>query len=122
MTQSTAAAYLRSKEWSLGNGQCPECGGVHQGWFPHPNFLTADKIGHKPDCQLAESLRSLGESPLMLGQFKSEIEYEGYFRDDGLYDIRPITPEQRAERKQSIEKISRELMSRIFKSATLPIA
>lgn len=72
----SAASYLRGTEWSMGNGQCPECHGVPASWHGHPRFLTANTIGHKADCPLAAALRDVGETPLMLGDFKSDIEYE----------------------------------------------
>ena len=69
--------FLRAKEWSMGNGQCPECCGAHQGWLGHPLHLDASGIGHKADCPLAASLRELGASPVvMVGEFKSDKVYE----------------------------------------------
>jgi hypothetical protein len=64
---NSAPAYLRRIEWSLGNGQCPECYGVPEDWLGHPCYPTRDTLGHKPGCQLAEALRDVGEAPLTMG-------------------------------------------------------
>lgn len=57
-----AIKYLRNREWSMGNGQCPECHGSEPGkWAPHPCVKTKDEEGHQPKCSLAESLEELGE-------------------------------------------------------------
>lgn len=71
-----AVEYLRSVEWSMGNGQCPACRGVHPGWFGHPLYLTPGKIGHKLDCEIAAALLGSGETALRLGDFKSDKAYE----------------------------------------------
>jgi len=59
-------AGLLRLEWSMGNGQCPECCGVHQGWLGHPCHPTQDTIGHEAECPLADAIRQLGGSPLMM--------------------------------------------------------
>ncbi len=68
--------YLRDKEWSAGNGQCPECWGVPESWFGHPCHLDAESIGHKHGCSLASALKSRGDIALMQGDFKSDVEHE----------------------------------------------
>jgi hypothetical protein len=75
--------YLKDKEWSMGNGQCPECCGVPESWHGHPGNLTPETIGHNPDCVMAQMLRDLGETPLMKGDF-SGPDYETYWTDDGF--------------------------------------
>ena len=80
---SSALDYLLSKEWSMGNGQCPECGGVPESWFPHPCHTTADTLGHKEDCCLAAGIKELGGSPLYLGESKLEGEYVFAFPLEG---------------------------------------
>ena len=62
----------------MGKKQCPECCGVDNSWHGHPLHLTTKKIGHEPGCALAASLKELGEQPLMMGDFESDIEYECY--------------------------------------------
>ncbi len=72
---SSAAAlnYLRGKlEWSMGNGQCPECYGVHGGWLGHPFHPTPSSIGHEPDCQLARAICSLGGEVVYRGEYVPE--------------------------------------------------
>jgi len=56
-------AFLRKKEWSMGNGQCNECCGNEPGkWAPHPCVPTKEHEGHYPPCPLAEALKELEES------------------------------------------------------------
>lgn len=70
MNKSTE--YLKKHEWSMGNGQCPECCGVPASWHGHPCHMTAETIGHEADCSLAAALRDAGETPLMKGSASSE--------------------------------------------------
>ncbi len=54
-----AIKYLRKKEWSMGNGQCPECCACHSG---NPGWVRdCDHLGHNRSCKLAKSLVALGE-------------------------------------------------------------
>ena len=63
-----AVRWLLNLEWSMGNGQCPECCGLHAGWladyFPGigPRYTKKD-IGHKRGCGLAAALVALGRTP-----------------------------------------------------------
>jgi hypothetical protein len=84
-----AIKYLQNKEWSMGNGQCPECGGVPESWHGHPCHMTAESIGHKHDCYLAGALLELGVKPLMRGKYKSEVVYEIYTTEEGFLSTRP---------------------------------
>jgi hypothetical protein len=60
----TADEWLTKQEWSMGNGQCPECHGARPGyWYPHPCFTSADQEGHKQGCGLAEVMKQLGRTP-----------------------------------------------------------
>ncbi len=53
----TATEYLRNREWSLGNGQCPDCCGLD----PKPGLWDGrGTVGHTPKCKLANTLRELG--------------------------------------------------------------
>jgi hypothetical protein len=83
-----AAKYLRNREWSMGNGQCPECCGVPEGWYGHPLYMAPNSIGHKSECVLAAALRELGETPLMQGDFTSDVEYEEFTSENGTYGTR----------------------------------
>lgn len=85
---SPALNYLLQKEWSTGNGQCPECLGVHEGWHGHPIYLTADKIGHKKGCPLATAIASLGGDALVEGAYKDERVYEIYWTEAGFLSTR----------------------------------
>lgn len=80
--------FLTSKEWSMGNGQCPECCGVHAGWHGHPLYLTTENIGHKTKCPLAESIKELGGTALMQGEMRSDKQYETFFTPAGLLSTR----------------------------------
>lgn len=84
----TAVEYLRKREWSMGNGQCPDCCGVPQDWHGHPCHLTAETIGHAPNCPLADALRHAGETPLMKGDYKSDVVYENFWDEKGFADTR----------------------------------
>ena len=87
----SAIKYLKEKEWSMGNGQCPECCGAPEKWFGHPCYMTPDTIGHEKDCELAASLKDLGETPLMKGGFCSETAWEPYITDGGIFSTRHKT-------------------------------
>ena len=58
----SAAKWLRRKEWSMGNGQCPECCGMGEmiaaNWKFHG--MPAE-YGHKDGCEFAKALEELGE-------------------------------------------------------------
>lgn len=56
--------YLKKREWSMGNGQCPDCCGVHKGWLGHPLYLDGTEIGHEPKCSLAVAIADAGGKPL----------------------------------------------------------
>jgi len=55
MNTNIAIKFLRSKEWTMGNGQCHECYGhkPRNGWW-------TDTVGHAPTCKLAKSIETLG--------------------------------------------------------------
>lgn len=58
MSTSAAEAYLRKKEWSMGNGQCPECCATGPAWLLLGGW--GNEIGHKRNCDLAQGLEDLG--------------------------------------------------------------
>jgi hypothetical protein len=96
--------FLKKREWSMGNGQCPECCGVPESWHGNPCYLTTENIGHELNCKLAESLKELGETPLIKGDFVSEIEYESYITDNGFFSTRKKTAEGCHKYKKFIDK------------------
>ena len=56
-----ARVYLQRIEYSMGNGQCHECGGSKPGeWAPHPWVPTKADEGHRKDCLIALALIELG--------------------------------------------------------------
>ncbi len=69
---TTAIKYLRGKEWSMGNGQCPECYGLSS---KLRSYYPSRLAGHHPQCLLAVALEELGDKPL----FKSDPEKEKYY-------------------------------------------
>lgn len=75
-TDVTAVEYLKRREWSMGNGQCPECSGCHAGWYGHPLNVTPDTIGHQRGCILASALQSEGADVLWVGEFEPTAEQE----------------------------------------------
>jgi hypothetical protein len=101
---NSATKYLLAREWSMGNGQCPDCCGVPPSWHGHPLYLKTEKIGHQKGCKLAAALTSAGESPLMQGEFVSDVEYEDHITDDGFFTTRLKTaegcPKYRAHMKE----------------------
>ncbi len=78
-----AVDYLLEREWSMGNGQCPECCGVPPSWHGHPLHLTANTIGHEYGCKIAAALMECGEKPLMKGEFTGP-DYEVYWTSKGF--------------------------------------
>lgn len=118
---SKAIDYLRSKEWSMGNGQCPECHGTHEGWFPHPCYMTPDTIGHKTDCPLANAIKDGGGRVLFIGDFKSDKKYRTGWSECGAYIIKdadePLNDVE-IEHKKKIDGIfedaQRNLVARIL--------
>lgn len=82
---------MKKLEWSMGNGQCPECCGVPASWHGQPGHMTTDTIGHEAECPLAAALRDAGETPLMKGDFTSNVEFEHYISESGFFGTRPKT-------------------------------
>lgn len=68
--------YLLKREWSMGNGQCPDCYGVPESWHGHPLHKEANTIGHTDKCALAAAIADAGGKPLYIGDFKTEVEWE----------------------------------------------
>ena len=100
-----ATRYLRKREWSMGNGQCPDCCGVPESWHGHPCHMTAETIGHEAGCSLSKALRAMGERPLMKGKFKSDAQFEEYISDEGFYGTRPKTAEGCSRYRAGVEKM-----------------
>lgn len=103
--------YLKKMEWSMGNGQCPECCGVPASWHGHPCHMTTENIGHEADCSLAAALRDAGEAPLMKGDFTSNMEFEHYITESGFFGTRPKTEEGCPRYRAYAEKIQRDFDS-----------
>jgi len=57
-----AIEYLRSIEWSLGHGQCPECLGRSSSF----NKIKKSEAGHQPECKLALAICDLSKSEQVL--------------------------------------------------------
>ena len=87
-----ALKFLRDKEWSMGNGQCPTCYGVPESWFGHPLHMKPETIGHKDGCERAEAIKELGGEVVMQGDFKSDVEWESFISDSGMYGTRKKRP------------------------------
>ena len=96
--QVNALKYLLKREWSMGNGQCPDCCGVPASWHGHPLYLTTKGIGHKKACKLALAIKDAGGKPLMIGQFKSDISWESAITADGFLttQLKGSDPEAKA--------------------------
>lgn len=111
---SDAIKYLRAREWTMGNGQCHECCGVHEGWHGHPCHMTPETIGHQPDCSLAAALTALGEKPLMLGEFKSDVEFESYISEGGFFGTREKTADGCPRYKAYADKLNSKMDKIIY--------
>lgn len=85
---SHSLEYLKNKEWSMGNGQCHECCGAHEGWYGHPCYMESESIGHEKTCSLAKAIKELGGNPLYLGEYKSDKQFEHYMDDNGFISTR----------------------------------
>lgn len=103
--------YLKNREWSMGNGQCPECCGCPESWLGHPCHLDSKSLGHKKDCILAKMMEEHGLSPLYIGDSKLTDEHEGYITEIGTYSTRlktkdgcPILNEHYKKLAEDIEK------------------
>jgi hypothetical protein len=58
-------AQLRKIEWSMGNGQCPECQGLSPTFaygVSDSGYHEPHKTGHKRKCSLADAIASCGQS------------------------------------------------------------
>lgn len=51
--------YFKRIEYSMGNGQCPECDGLD----PNKAWLTILSTGHSTDCELAKCMTVVGSNP-----------------------------------------------------------
>jgi hypothetical protein len=65
---------LKSREWTMGNGQCELCQGLSPAWYEKGQNWDANEIGHKQNCPIALSLQAMGESPVMLGEYSPGLE------------------------------------------------
>jgi hypothetical protein len=112
---------LKDKEWSMGNGQCPECYGVPEDWIGHPLYLNSKNIGHKADCILAKSMQDVGLKPLYIGKSKIKKEYETYIDDMGIYSTRPKTKEGCPKLKEMNRELQKKFDDIIFDALLNPI-
>jgi hypothetical protein len=113
-TMNKAIKYFRDKEWTMGNGQCHDCCGVHEGWHGHLLHFDPKGIGHKPDCKLALALIELGEKPLMMGDFHSDKEFEQYISEEGFLGVRPKTEHGCPRYKAWSDKLQRDFEDILF--------
>ena len=94
-----ALEFLQDKEWSMGNGQCPECCGVPESWHGHLLYPTSENIGHKADCILAAAIKDVDGTPVMIGDYQSDVEYEAIWTKGGIMSMKnKLTPLQSGER------------------------
>jgi len=85
----TTIEYFFKREWSMGNGQCPDCCGSPPDWIGHPCHPTAKTIGHEKDCPLAACLKELGDKPIFIGEFngyaEGDIMYEKHYDENNRF-------------------------------------
>jgi hypothetical protein len=109
-----ALKYLLKKEWSMGNGQCPECGGVPECWFPHPLHAEPESLGHKKYCVLARAIEEAGGKPLYLGKSKLKGKYRFGLSDDSpIYHMIPAD-EPLSEREKRVLERHAKILDDIF--------
>jgi hypothetical protein len=89
--------HIQKDEWSMGNGQCRECCGVHAGWYGHPLHMEKESIGHEPGCQTGESVRELGGETLFKGEFTPTSEQQKY-RDERAEVLKKLFPKEEIEK------------------------
>jgi len=111
---SHSLEYLKSKEWSMGNGKCPECCGVNEGWHGHPCYMDAKSIGHEKNCSLAKAINELGVNTLYLGEYKSDKQFEHYIDNNGVFGTR-IKTENGCER---YKKYAKQFDDNLFQGLT----
>ena len=109
-------SYLTEQEWSMGNGQCPECCGIGVGFHMQDH---SSRIGHKKGCKLAKQLKEIGGKPMMIGDFDPGYEFESYWSESGFLSNRlkcypPPPPTSRdIEWGKSIEDIFIEALGKL---------
>jgi hypothetical protein len=115
-----AKKFLLNKQWSMGNGQCPECCGVPENWLGHPCHLDSSNLGHKKNCPLAKALEDVGVKPLYVGQSKLKKKYENYITEQGCYSTRLKTKNGCPILKEENRKFQEKFDNIIFKALTSP--
>jgi len=90
---------LIEREWSMGNGQCPDCGACPWPWsdvwpLNIPRYSTSfdyepEKAGHKIDCFSANIMLLLGHEP-HFANGKNKLIGVSRVRDYGLTLMNPI--------------------------------
>ena len=108
-----ALKYLQKKEWSMGNGQCPECFGMPKKWLGHPCCMDTDQIGHKPDCGIGLAIRELGGDTLFLREVHPKIELEYFIDSDGQEKTRPKTKDGCPILKEKNKKANQHFLDNI---------
>ncbi|MBW2178752.1 MAG: hypothetical protein JRG81_00020 [Deltaproteobacteria bacterium] len=85
---SVELKYLQSLEFSMGNGQCPECNGASKSWHGHPCYPGPETIGHEADCPLAAAIQSSGGAVVFKGQLEALPLGDRYKKGSMLYAMR----------------------------------
>ena len=106
--------YLKKKEWSMGNGQCPECCGVPKNWHGHPCHMEAESIGRKENCGVAKALICAGEKPLFIGEYLSTAKFEHFISENGILGTRRETKNGCHRVKKYNKKLKRERYNAMF--------
>ena len=105
--------YLQAREWSMGNGQCPDCCGLSLDWLRHFTYLPDRRAGHKLDCKLAGALREAGVEPMLEGDVERDL-----LDGDGCECDR-LTGDESADRQTHVEEAIRRMMEQGRDHATL---
>ncbi len=69
--------YLKKLQWSMGNGQCPECFGLKPFTFER---YTRRSHGHKQGCLLAKSMQAAGFKIIYRSQEHQFNKRSGFYK------------------------------------------
>lgn len=105
---SRALPRLRVDEWTMGNGQCPDCEGFN------PNLrswkVQCEKLGHHRKCPRATAIEELGGEVQWLHKNKTPERLEHIRRCNDI-----STPEGRmnADFKEVHARVLREILGKL---------
>lgn len=109
----SALNYLKAREWSTGNGQCPDCYGAPESWHGHPCYPDPESIGHEKTCSLASAIIGAGGAVIFKGSLTELPLGDRYKKGSAIWEERH-SPEYIAR----VKKMNDEFDEKIFKILT----